>query len=99
MIFKAHEHNMCHNVRQMYLRTCVPSEESDQPTHSRSLIRIFNGHILITKGAKFLYAGIHLAENSLQCQIDNSYTTYELRSPWPKMNFCPLVLLLATCTI
>ena len=29
-----------------YFRTCAPSEDSDQPAHSRSLIRIFTGHIL-----------------------------------------------------
>ena len=29
----------------MYLRTCAPSEDSDQTAHSRSLIRIFTGRI------------------------------------------------------
>ena len=34
--------------------TCVPSKDSDQTAHSRSLIRIFPGHNLIAKHA-FLY--------------------------------------------
>ena len=29
--------------RETSLRTCAPSEDSDQPAHSRSLIRIFTG--------------------------------------------------------
>ena len=29
-----------------YLRKCAPREDSDQPAHSRSLIRIFTGRIL-----------------------------------------------------
>ena len=31
------------NVRKRTFRTCAPSEDSDQPAHSRSLIRIFTG--------------------------------------------------------
>ena len=31
--------------QKTYLRTCVPSEDSDQPAHLRSLIRIFTGHM------------------------------------------------------
>ena len=38
------------------LRTCAPSENSDQPAHSRSLIRIFTGRILNSKDAIFLHA-------------------------------------------
>ena len=33
-----------------YLRTCALSEDSDQPAHSRSLIRIFTEHILDSQG-------------------------------------------------
>ena len=33
-------------LQNTYLWTCVPSENSDQPAHSHSLIRIFTGHIL-----------------------------------------------------
>ena len=35
-----------------HLRTCPPSEDSDQPAHSRSLIRIFTGRILDSQGCK-----------------------------------------------
>ena len=34
------------------LRTCAPSEDSDLPAHSRSLIRIFPGCILDSQGCK-----------------------------------------------
>ena len=37
--------HMIHNVRKCTFKR-APSEDSDQPTHSRSLIRIFTGHIL-----------------------------------------------------
>ena len=37
------------------LRTSAPSEDSDQPAHSRSLIRIFTGHILDSQDAKLLF--------------------------------------------
>ena len=39
-----------------YLRKCAPSKDSDQPAHSRSLIRIFTDRILIAKDATFLGA-------------------------------------------
>ena len=38
------------------IRTCAPSEDSDQPAHSRSLIRIFMGRTWVAKDAKFLHA-------------------------------------------
>ena len=38
--------------QKMYLRTCVPSEDSDQTAHLRSLIRIFTGLILESQGCK-----------------------------------------------
>ena len=42
-------------MSKTYLRTCAPSEDSDQTAHLRSLIRIFTGHIFgIAKDAKFL---------------------------------------------
>ena len=34
---------------EMYLQTCSHSEDSDQPAHSRSLIRIFTGRMRTTK--------------------------------------------------
>ena len=41
--------------QKKYCRTCAPSEDSDQPAHSRSQIRIFIGRILIPKDEKFLF--------------------------------------------
>ena len=32
-----------------YFQTCAPGKDSDRPAHSRSLIRIFNGRILIAR--------------------------------------------------
>ena len=37
---------------KVYLRKYAPSEDSDQPAHSRSLIRIFTGRILDSPGCK-----------------------------------------------
>ena len=48
-----------------YLQTCAPSEDSDQPAHSRSLIRIFTGRMLDSQGCKvspcgtFSYVSVH----------------------------------------
>ena len=36
----------------MYHRICAPSEDSDQPAHSRSLNRIFTGGIFDGLGCK-----------------------------------------------
>ena len=38
--------------RKTYLLRCAPSEYSDQPAHSRSLIRIFTGRIFNSQGCK-----------------------------------------------
>ena len=38
--------------QKIYLRKCVPSEDSDQTARSRSLIRIFAGRILDSQGRK-----------------------------------------------
>ena len=43
-----------HSIRNV--RTCAPSEDSDQTAHSHSLIRIFTERILVAKDAKFLHA-------------------------------------------
>ena len=40
-----------------YLRTCAPSEESDQPAHSRSLIRVSTGLIIDRHGCKVSSCG------------------------------------------
>ena len=43
------------NVRK-HLRACTPCEDSDQPAHSHSLIRIFTGRILDSQGCHiYLY--------------------------------------------
>ena len=36
--------------QKMYFRSCAHSEDSDQPAHPRSLIRIFTGRILDSQG-------------------------------------------------
>ena len=43
--------------QKTYLRTCAPSEDSDQPAHSRSLIRIFTGRILESQGSNVSSCG------------------------------------------
>ena len=42
--------------QKVYLQTCGPSEDSDQPAHLRSLIKIFTDAWGIAKDAKFLHA-------------------------------------------
>ena len=49
--------NILPNLQKMYLWTRVPSEGSDQPAHSRSLIRIFTGHIFDRQSCKFSSCG------------------------------------------
>ena len=39
--------------QKTYLRAYAPGEDSDQPVHSPSLIRIFSGHILDSQESKF----------------------------------------------
>ena len=41
--------------QKTYLRTCAPSEDSDQPAHSSSLVRIYTGRIWGAKMATFLH--------------------------------------------
>ena len=40
-----------------YLWTCAPCEDSDQPAHLRSLIRIFTECFLDSQGCKFCWCG------------------------------------------
>ena len=40
--------------QKTYLRTCTRSEDSDQPAHSHSLIKLLIGAFWIAKGVKFL---------------------------------------------
>ena len=35
-----------------YKIACAPSEDSDQPAHTRSLIRVFAGHLVSSQGFK-----------------------------------------------
>ena len=42
--------------QETYLHTRAPSEDSDQPAHSRSLIRIFTGRILDSQGYKVFFS-------------------------------------------
>ena len=48
-------------MSENFLRKCATSEDSDQPAHSRSLIRIFTGRILDSKvsswGQRRLWSG------------------------------------------
>ena len=46
--------------QKTYIRTCAPSEDSDQPAHSRSLIRIFPGHFLDSQLCKVSSCGQRL---------------------------------------
>ena len=43
--------------KKPYLRTCAPSKDSDQPAHLCSLIRIFTGGILDSRGCKVSSCG------------------------------------------
>ena len=40
-------------LQKMYLCTCEPSLDSDQPAHLHSLIRMFSWHILASQGCSF----------------------------------------------
>ena len=39
-------------VRKMYIQTCEPSKDSDQPVHLHSLIKILTGCIMDRQGCK-----------------------------------------------
>ena len=43
-------------LQKTYFHSCAPSEDSDQPAHSRSLIRNYTWSIWIAMNAKFLQA-------------------------------------------
>ena len=62
-----------------YIRTYAPSEDSDQPAHSRSLIRIFRKCILANQGCKVsscgqrrLWLGCAGAQDYADAQADQS---------------------------
>ena len=50
-LFYLHE-SVDPKCQEMYLQRWAPSEDSDQPAHSRSLIRIFTGRVLASQGVK-----------------------------------------------
>ena len=53
LIFPAFTTASLARTSEIYRRTCAPSEDSDQPAHSRSLIKILTGRILDSQGCKF----------------------------------------------
>ena len=61
-------------LQKSYLQTCVPSEDSDQPGHSRSLISSFTLHILDSPLQKHAYSNILkiLQPNKENFQIKHS---------------------------
>ena len=63
---------MSHNVKKTYLRTCAPSEDSDQTAHLRSLIRIFTWRTLASQGCKISSYGQWRLCHMASC----SYTQY-----------------------
>ena len=68
--------------QKTYLRTCIPSEDSDQPAHSRSLIRIFTGSILDSQGCKVCSSGqrrLWSVRHDAQVLLSSSLGTYVKR--------------------
>ena len=51
---------------KMYLRTCVPSEDADQPAHAHRLISIFTGHIFDSSGPSCSKLTTTLVNDSLK---------------------------------
>ena len=49
--FRYHRNNTTQR-QKTYLRKCAPSEASDQPSHSRSLVWIFTGRVLDSQGCR-----------------------------------------------
>ena len=62
------------------LRTCAPSEDSDQPAHSRSLIRIFTERILDSQG----YTVSSCGQRWLWSNCADAQTDLSVR--WPHMS-------------
>ena len=58
--------------QKKYLRICAPIEDSDQPAHSRDLIRLFTDHILDSQGCKFLHADNEDRSDCADAQADLS---------------------------
>ena len=70
-----------------YHRTCTRSEDSDQPAHSRSLIRIFIWRILDSQGYKVLHAD---NVDSDQCELMRKLIWVFVGRICPKVSFLKL---------
>ena len=57
---------------ERYIQACAPSENSDQPALSRSLIRIFSGCIVDSQNAQFLHADNKHSSDRADAQADLS---------------------------
>ena len=56
-----------------YLQTCAPNEDSDQPAHPRSLIKIFTGRVLDSQGCEVSWCGQwRLRSDCATAQVDLS---------------------------
>ena len=76
--------------KETYIRTCAPSEDSDQPAHPRSLIRIFTGAFWIAKDEKFLHATNEASDQSTRMR--RLFWVFSLRI-WQKVHFRTLRLI------
>ena len=67
-------HDLQHEKTYL-LSNCVPCEGSYQPAHSLSLNRIFTGHFLIVKDAKFLHSDNEDSDhNARMCRLIRFFT-------------------------
>ena len=83
------------NHRQKtYLRTYAPSEVSEQPAHSHSLIRIFTGHIYWSQGCKVASRRQQRLIRQRECAVwFKSLLDAKLNSPSSKFkNSTPVIL-------
>ena len=60
-----------------YFRTSAPREDSDQPAHSPSPIKIFSSRILITKSSKFLRVDSEYSYQTAQIYSLNRFQVHE----------------------
>ena len=61
---------LCHSVRKRTFAMCA-REDSDQPAHSRSPIRIFTWRILDREGCKVSSCGHNVHQNLSDCRLYN----------------------------
>ena len=92
--------------QKTYLRTCVPSEDSDQTAHSRSLIRTFTGRSLDYQGCNFSSRGQRRLYTLIRvfvvrtCQKRRSLTLrlrYSIYSKYPKKATTVKCVIQTTC--